>query len=118
MSIIGLPENVLGMSRINLSGTSLGRQIRTSPGRQIRTSRGRQTRTSLEFHIVTSPAWSNRIFRECPGNVGGGCPQNILGTNIFQLGSGLSSVEGCSKCISGINLYLSNKILLTVSFIL
>ena len=118
MSIMGRPENILGTSRISLSVTSLGRQIRTSPGRQIRTSTGRQTRTSLERQIVTSPGWSNRIFRECPGNVGGGRPQNILGTNICQLGSGLSSAEGCSKCISSINLYLSNKILLTASFLL
>ena len=44
----GCLENVLGTSRINLPGTSLERQIWTSLGR------------------------SNRIFRGCPGDVGGG----------------------------------------------
>ena len=60
-----------GMSRINLSWTSLGRQIRTSPGRHIGTSTGCQTRTSPKRQIVTSPGWSNRIFRGRPGTLEG-----------------------------------------------
>ena len=74
----GRPENVLGTSRINLHGTSLGRHFETSPGRQIGTSPGRQFGTSL--------GWSNRIFRRRPGDVGGGRPgDQYLPAGIFIL---------------------------------
>ena len=43
---MGHPENALGMSRINLPGTPLERQIKTAPGRHFRTSRGRPRPTS------------------------------------------------------------------------
>ena len=56
-------EDVLGMSRINLSGTFLERRIRTSPESHFRTSLGPQIR---KF-----PGRSNRIFRGTPGDVGG-----------------------------------------------
>ena len=69
----------LGMSWLNLPGTSLERQIRTSPARHFRTSPGRQ--------IGTSPGLSNRIFRGRPGDVGGRRPRDILGTNIRRLGT-------------------------------
>ena len=74
----GRPENVLGTSRINFPGTSLERQIRTLPGHYIRTSSGRQ--------IGMSPRRSNRIFRGRPGDSGGECPRDVLGTNIYRLG--------------------------------
>ena len=74
----GRPDNVLGMSRINLPGTSLERQIKKSPGQHFRTSPGRQIRTL--------PGRSNRIFRERPGEVGWGRPRDVLGTNICRLG--------------------------------
>ena len=74
----GCPEKVLGTSRINLPGTSLERQIRTPPGHCIRTSPGRQIRMS--------PRRSNRIFRGRPGDVGGECPWDNLGTNTCRLG--------------------------------
>ena len=57
------PENVLGMSRINLPGTSLERQIKTSTGRQFRTSPGRNV-----------PGMSDR---EVPGTV----KQDLWGTS-------------------------------------
>ena len=82
----GRPENVLGTSRINLPGTSLERQIKTSPGRHFRTSPGRQIRTSPGRQIGTSLGQSNRIFRWRPGDVGGGHPRDVLGTNICRLG--------------------------------
>ena len=61
------------MSRINLRGTSLARQIRMSPGRHFRTSVGRHFETSTACHIGTSQGWSNRIFRESLGDVGRVC---------------------------------------------
>ena len=64
-------ENVLRTSWNCLPGTSLGRQIRTSPTRLFEMSLG----------------CSNKIFRGRPGNVGGGRPQDVLGTNICRLGS-------------------------------
>ena len=66
--------DVLGTSRINLPGTSLERRIRTSPERHFRTSLGRQIGMSSGRQIGTSPGLSNRIFRGCPGDVGGGRP--------------------------------------------
>ena len=77
----GRPENVPGMSWINLEGTFLERQIRTSPGLYYRTSPGRQIGTSL--------GWSNRIFRGGPGDVGGGNLRDDLWTNFCWLGKGL-----------------------------
>ena len=74
----GRLENVLGTPRINLSGASLERQIRTSPGRHFR--------MSTRHQIWTSPGWANRIFRGCPGDVGDGCPQDVLGTNVCRVG--------------------------------
>ena len=74
----GRPENVLGMSRINLPGTSLERKIKTSPGRHFRMSR--------ESLIGTSPGRSNRIFRGRPRDIRGGRPRDVLGTNICRLG--------------------------------
>ena len=47
--------------------------------------------------IGTSPGWSNRIFRGCPGDVGGGRPRNVLGTNICQLGVDLSKLSDAVK---------------------
>ena len=64
---------------------SLGRQTGTTPGRQIETSPGRQIRMSLE--------WSNRISKGPSGDVGGGQPRDLLGTNFCQLG--LFSTENC-----------------------
>ena len=71
---MGRPENVLGTSRINVLETSLEHQIKTSPGRHFRLSPGRQIGTS------------DRIFRRRPGDVGGGRPRDVLGTNIYRLG--------------------------------
>ena len=81
----GCPENFLGTSRINLPGTSLGRQIRTSPGRYFETSPGRQ--------IGTSPRWSNMIFRGRTGDIGGRSPLDVLGTNICWLGSSMIRLQ-------------------------
>ena len=75
----GRPDNVLGTPRINLTGTSLERQIKASPGRHFRTFLGLQ--------IGTSPGRSNRIFRGRPGDAGGGRPRDVLGTNICRLDS-------------------------------
>ena len=74
----GRPINVLGTSRVKHPGTFLERQIRTSPRRLIETSQRCQIRTS--------PGWSNRIFRGGPGDVGGGRPRDVLGTNICRQG--------------------------------
>ena len=52
------------------SRSSSGYHLKTSPGRQMGTSSG----------------WSNRIFRGLPGDLGGGQPQDVLGTNIYWLG--------------------------------
>ena len=41
---------------------------------------------SPELQLVTSPGWSNRIFRGHPGDVRGGHPRDVLGTNICRLG--------------------------------
>ena len=60
-----------GTSWINLPGTSLDHHFRTS----------------LERQIGTSPGQSNRIFRGCPGDVGGRHPQDVLGTNTCGLGN-------------------------------
>ena len=71
----GRPENVLGTSRINLPGTSLGREIRMSPGchfgspQDVRSGRPRNG------------------SRGRPGDVGGGGLRDVLGTNIFWLGN-------------------------------
>ena len=82
----GRPENVLGTCRINLLGTFLGSQIRTSPGRHFKPSPGRQIRTSPGPQLGTSLGWPSRTFRGRPGEVGGGCPRDVLGTNICHLG--------------------------------
>ena len=82
----GRPENVLGTSRINLPGTSLERQIRTSTGHHFRTPPGRYIRTSRGRQIGMSPRRSNRIFRGRPGDIRGGCPRDVLVTNICRLG--------------------------------
>ena len=58
-----------------------------SSGRHFRTSPGRQIGTCPRSHIGTSPGRSNRIFRGRPRDVGGGCPPNVLETNIYRLGS-------------------------------
>ena len=79
--------NVLGTSRINLSRTSLKRQISSSPRRHFRTSPGRQIGTSPGHQIRTSPGRSNRIFRGRLGDVKGGRPQGVLWTNICRLGT-------------------------------
>ena len=84
-SSTGRPENVLGTFRINFPGTSLERQIKTSPWRHIRMSPGYQIRTSPGRQTETSPGRSNRIFREWPGDVEGGSPRDVLGTNICWL---------------------------------
>ena len=86
------PENVLGTSPISLPGTSLECQIKTSPGCHFRTSPGRQIGTSPRCHIVPSPERSNRIFRGRPGDVGGGRPRDVLGTNICRLGMQVPSI--------------------------
>ena len=75
---MGRPENFSEASGINLPGTSLECQVRASHGRHLRMSPERQSGTSSE--------WSNRIFRGRPGDVGGGRPWYVLGTNICQLG--------------------------------
>ena len=75
----GRPENVLGMSGINLPGTSLERQIRTSRIRHFRKSSGRQ--------IGTSSWRSKRIFRVHPVDVGGWRPRDVLGSSICRLDS-------------------------------
>ena len=75
----GSPENVLATSRISLPGTFLERQIRMSPGHHFKTSPGRQIWTFMEC--------SNSISRVRPGDVGGGRPRDVLGTNICRLGS-------------------------------
>ena len=76
----GRPENVLGISGINLPGTSLERQIGTFPGR------------------------SNRIFSGLPGNVGRGRSRDVLGTNICRLVN-----VSYSSCISKINSTLTDN---------
>ena len=77
-SFRGRPENVLRTSWGHPESTSLGHQIRASPGRHCEMSPGR--------HIGTSPGWSNKIFKGCPGDVGGGHPRDVTGTNICRLG--------------------------------
>ena len=78
-----------GTSRINVSGTSLKRQIGTSHGHHFRTFPRRQ--------IGTSPGRSNRIFRGLPGDVGGERPREVLGTNICRLGKHLSIIGRAKK---------------------
>ena len=65
---------------------SLGRQIRTSLGRHFETSPVRQIGMSLGRQFGTSPRWSNRIFKICFGDVGRGCPLDVLGNSISWLG--------------------------------
>ena len=87
-------------SRINLPGTSLERQImappgrhfRTSPGHHFKTSPGHQVETFPGRQIGTFPGWSNMIFRRRPGDTGGGCPRDVLGTNISLLGYDIKSL--------------------------
>ena len=74
----GSPENVLGTSQINVSGTS--------PRRQIRTFSGRYFGTSLVCQIGTSPGWSHRIFVGRSWDFGVERPRDVLWTNIYQLG--------------------------------
>ena len=81
----GRPENVLGTSRINLPRTSLERQFRTSPGHHFRTPPGLYIRTFPGHQIGMYPRRSNRLFRGRPGDVGGECPRDVLGTNICRL---------------------------------
>ena len=76
------PENVLGMFRISLQGTSLERHIRTSPGRHFRTSDWHFPKSQTRM----SSKWSNRISRGRPMDVGGGHPRDVLGTNICRVG--------------------------------
>ena len=78
------PENFLGTSRINLPGMSLECQIRTFPGLYFRTSSGRQIGTSSGRQIGTSSEFSNRIFREHPGDVRGERPREVLGTDVCR----------------------------------
>ena len=70
---------------------------RSSKGRLESTSQGRplNVRLGRPQHIILgrprdvrsgSPRRSNRIFRGRPGDVGGECPRDVLGTNICQLG--------------------------------
>ena len=66
-SSMGRPEKALGTFQIILPGASLGRRIRTSPGCHF-------WRTSSGSQIEKSPRWSNRIFRERPGDTGRGRP--------------------------------------------
>ena len=82
----GCPKNFLGTSRVNLPETSLRDQIRTSPGRYFETSPGRHW-------DGTSPGWSNMIFRGRPGDIGGGSPLDVLGTNISWLGSSMITFQ-------------------------
>ena len=71
----GRSENVLRTSQNDLLRTSLGRQIRMSPGSHFETSPWRQFGTSL--------GWSNRIFRERPGDVSGtSCKPKFAGWEI------------------------------------
>ena len=62
----GCSKNVLETSRINLTGTSLGHQIKTSPGRHLETSPGRQIGTSpgsqLETFLVSSWNQVDMVF--------------------------------------------------------
>ena len=78
-----------GTSRINVSGTSLKRQIGTSHGHHFRTFPRRQ--------IGTSPGRSNRIFRGLPGDVGGERPREVLETNICRLGKHFSIIGRAKK---------------------
>ena len=87
----GCPEKVLAASRINLSGTSLERQIRTSPELHFRTSPGRQIGTSLE--------WWNRIFRGRPPDVGG---------DVLRTSWGLIFAGWVKTTEKGVNLSISN----------
>ena len=95
------PENVLGMSWINLPGTSLEPQIKTSldvvPGRPqyVKLARPRDVRSKR----------SNKIFTGHPGDVGGGRPRDALGNNICHLGS-FSSLPSRQR---GIGTALVNK---------
>ena len=68
------PENVLGTSQINLLGTSLQRQIRTSPGHHFRTSQDVRLCRPRDGQIRSL------------GDVWGGRPRDVLGTNICWLG--------------------------------
>ena len=87
----------MGTSRIKLPGTSLDRQIKTSFERHFRTSSGRQIGTSPGRQIGTSPGRSNRNFRGHPGDVGGGRPRDILGTNICRLGTSIDGEDQLGK---------------------
>ena len=77
MSSEGRPENVF-------ERTSLGPQTGTPIGRHLGMSLGLQVRTST--------GWSNRIFREYSGDVGGGRWSDIHGTNIFRLGDSFGMI--------------------------
>ena len=104
-------DNVLGTSRINLSGTSLERQIRMSPGCHFKTSPRSQIGTSPGRQIETSLGQSNRILRVRPAGVGGRRPREVTGTNICQQGY----VYYSQKCVHieetlmKLNTYLFNK---------
>ena len=74
--------HVVKTSCRRVESTSQGRPLNLRlgcPGRHFRTSLGRQIRTS--------PGWSNWIFMGRPGDVGGGHSRDVLGTNVFRLGS-------------------------------
>ena len=72
-------------SQIDLRGTFLGLLIRTSPGSHFETSAGRQIQMSQRHQFGKSPGWSNGIFREHPGEAGGGLLWDISGANICRL---------------------------------
>ena len=88
----------LWRSSRDLLRTSWGRPDLTSQGRPLNVRLGRPLNVILErpqdvrlgaspgHQIRTSPGWSNRIIRGRPEDVGGGCPRNILWTNIYRLG--------------------------------
>ena len=70
----------------------LGGVLIMSWGRPESTSQGRSlnVRLGCPLEVISGSLqyirWSNRIFRGCLGDAGEGCPRDVLGTNICQLG--------------------------------
>ena len=95
--------------------TSQGRPLNVRSGRPLDVILRLPHEVSWDFlqdvSDLTSPGWSNGIFRERPGDVGGGRPRDVTGTNICQLGYVYYSQKWLhiEETLMKLNTYLFNK---------